>query len=193
MTRICASRTHVDRAKLAGRIPLDPERAQRRCWPRRPVKFGSSIDTEVRHSSALWTADERYEGALDTLSSVVRHLRLPARTVGSFRRPIGCSDGLGPAPNGAGHHCSKRLRIDRDDDFALALVFTPLAPAHFRSFCKSQLRDLGCPGHPLARWFRVLMLSTLTFSSDRKDLASQMFCDPLSRASVSVRGAILPG
>lgn len=193
MTRICASRTHVDRAKLAGHIPIDPERAQGRCWPLRPVKFGSSIHTEVRHSSALRTADESMK-ELSILSLLLyaiydyRHER-----VGSFRRPIGCSDGLGPAPNGAGHHCSKRLRFDRDDHFALALVFTPLAPAHFRSFCKSQLRDLGCPRHPLARWFRVLMLSTLTFSSDRKDLASQMFCDPLSRASVSVRGAILPG
>lgn len=58
MTRICASRTYVDGAKLAGHIPIDPERAQGRCWPLRPVKFGSSIHTEVRHSSALRIADE---------------------------------------------------------------------------------------------------------------------------------------
>jgi hypothetical protein len=80
----------------------------------------------------------------------------------------------------------------------LALVFVLLAPTHFRSFSKAHLRNLGCRRRPLAPVSvregtnkRVLIFPTVSFRSDRpKDLASQISCDSISRASVSVWGAI---
>ena len=112
MTRVVGPASIVDRAKLAGHIPLDlSERAQRRRRPRRPAKFGSSIDTSVRHSSALLDRSRKVRRSSRYSLFCCTPSTITGTNRGSFRKPIGCSDGLGPARNGAGHHCSKGLRF----------------------------------------------------------------------------------